>query len=57
MGTSYNRGHYVADILDRKSGKWQTFNDDYMSTLGTFRDLNRQRGKLLYILSFQLDTD
>ena len=55
IGSNYNRGHYVADILDRKTRKWLTFNDDVMSTLGGFKDLERKRGHTVYILSFQLD--
>ncbi|KAI9026883.1 hypothetical protein DFJ74DRAFT_704313 [Hyaloraphidium curvatum] len=54
IGSSYNRGHYVADIRDPKTSRWQTFNDDMMSTLGSFDALRQKRGRSVYILSFQL---
>lgn len=55
VGSNYNRGHYIADILDRKSNRWRTFNDDIMTTLGSFRDLCAKRARTVYILSFQLE--
>jgi ubiquitin C-terminal hydrolase len=43
MGATLLSGHYVCDVLDKRTDRWKCYNDCLVEEIGDIKELNSRR--------------
>lgn len=52
MGATLLSGHYVCDVLDKRTERWKCYNDSIVEEIGDGQVLNNRRNSTGYLFFY-----